>query len=85
MFRRSILFILAFAVGYRVAYVIVDTAGRATLRIPWRDSPRLLVDGATSAVKGRVAHVRAAVDEGRQTARQRERELRVENHLRQTS
>jgi len=83
--RRSVLFALAFAVGYRAAYLIVDAAGRAVLRVPWRDSPRLLVDGAAAGVRGRVAEVRAAVDEGRQAARQRERELRVENHLRRTS
>ncbi len=85
MVRRSLLFALAFAVGYRGAYLLVDTAGRAALRVPWRDSPRMLVDGATAGVRDRVAEVRAAVGEGKEAARQRERELRVENNLRQSS
>ncbi len=85
MLRRSVLFALAFVVGYRVAFLLVDTAGGAALRFPWRESPGMLVRGATAGVRGRVIEARAAIDEGKQTARQRERELRVENGLRQSS
>ncbi len=93
MVRRAVLFALAFAVGCRVAFVVVDTAGQAMGRFPWRDSPRLLAGEATSAVRGRVtdpvlgrlAEARAAIGEGKEAARQRERALRVENHLRQSS
>ena len=85
MLRRSVIFGIAFVLGYRVAYLIVDTVGQAALRFPWRDSPRMLVEGATAGVRGRMAEVRAAVDEGKQAARQRERELRAENGLRQSS
>ena len=85
MVRRSVLFAIAFVFGYRVAYVVVDTVGLAAIRFPWRESPGMLVRGATAGIRGRVIEVRAAVDEGKQTARQRERELRVENGLRQSS
>ncbi|MEA2685373.1 MAG: hypothetical protein QOE93_568 [Actinomycetota bacterium] len=88
--RRSLLFGLAFAFGYRAAYLFVDTIGRATLRFPWRESPGMLAGGATSAVREhltdpvreKVADIRAAVDEGKEAARQREAELRAENNLR---
>ena len=79
------MFALAFVVGYRIAFLLVDTAGQAAIRFPWRDSPGMLVRGATAGVRGRVIEARAAIDEGKQTARQRERELRVENHLRPSS
>lgn len=93
MLRRALLFVLAFAVGYRVAYVAVDAAGGAALRFPWRDSPRLAAGATALAVRARVtdpirdrlADARAALDEGRETAREREQELRSENHLRQSS
>jgi microcompartment protein CcmL/EutN len=45
----------------------------------------MLVRGATAGVRGRVIEARAAIDEGKQAARQRERELRAENGLRQSS
>ncbi len=85
MLRRVVIFVLAFAIGYRAAYVAVDAAGRAALSIPWRDSPRLLAGGATSVVRGRLTEARLAIEEGKQAARDREHELRVENHLRQSS
>lgn len=93
MVRRSLLFALAALVGYRVAYVVVDTIGRAALRFPWRESPRMLAGEATSAlrehitdpVRERLADARAAVGEGRQAMRRREAELRAENGLRQSS
>jgi len=91
--RRSVFFALAFAVGYRAAYLIVDVVGRAAFRFPWKDSPRMLVGEATSMVrervtdpvKLRVADARAAVDEGRDAMRRREEQLRTENGLRQSS
>lgn len=85
MLRRSLLFALAFVVGYRVAFLLVDTVGQAAVRFPWRESPGMLVRGATAGVRGRVIEARAAIDEGKQAARQRERELRAENGLRQSS
>ena len=91
MVRRTVLFALAFAVGFRVAYLVVDTVGRTAFRVPWRQSPRLLAEEATAVVRehvtdpvrGRVADARAAVGEGRQVMRRREAELRSENGLRQ--
>jgi hypothetical protein len=88
--RRSVTFVLAFVVGYRAAYVVVDTVGGAALDFPWRQSPRMLAGEASSVVrehltdpvKGRVADLRAAVGEGRQAMRHRESELRAENGLR---
>ncbi len=93
MVRRSVLFALAFAVGCRAAYVLVDTVGRAAVRFPWRQSPRMLATEATSAVRERVtdpvmervADARAALGEGRAVMRRREAELRAENGLRQSS
>jgi len=87
--RRPLAFALAFAFGYRVAYLIVDTAGGAALRFPWRKSPGMLAGGATSMVRAhvtapvleRVAGVKAAVGEGREAMRQREDELRTELRL----
>jgi hypothetical protein len=91
--RRPLLFALAFAGGYRVGYLVVDTVGGAALRFPWKDSPRLLAGGAGSMVKDRItvpvrermAKARAAVDEGRDAMRRRETELRAENGLRRSS
>ena len=85
MVRRLVIFALAFVVGYRVAYVVVDAVGEAAIAFPWRESPGMLVRGATAGVRGRLAEVRVALDEGKQAARQRERELRAENSLRQLS
>jgi hypothetical protein len=91
--KRSVVFLLAVAVGYRLAYVVVDTVGRAALQFPWRESPRMLAGEATAALRGRitdpvsrrVADARSAVGEGREVMRRRERELRAENGLRQSS
>ena len=90
MVRRSLTFALAFLAGYRAAYVVVDTVGRAAARFPWRQSPRMLVGEAGSLVRGhvtdpvreRVSDARAALGEGRQAMRLREQELRAENGLR---
>ena len=90
MVRRSVTFALAFLAGYRVAYVVVDTVGRAAPRFPWRQSPRMLAGEAGSLVREhvtdpvlhRVADARAALGEGRQAMRRREHELRAENGLR---
>jgi hypothetical protein len=87
--RRALLFAIAFVVGYRAAYLVVDAVGRAALRVPWRDSPRLLVGEVTAVVRGRltdpvlgrVGEVRAAVGEGREAMRRREQELRTEMNL----
>jgi hypothetical protein len=91
--RRSLTFALALLAGYRVAYLVVDTVGRAALQFPWRQSPGMLAGEASAAlrehltdpVRGRVADARAAVGEGRQAMRRREAELRTENGLRQSS
>jgi hypothetical protein len=91
--RRTVLFALAFAVGFRVAYVVVDTVGRTAVRFPWRQSPRMLAGEATAVmrehvtdpVRERMADARAAVGEGRQAMRRREAELRAENGLRPAS
>jgi len=88
--RRTVIFALAFAAGFRGSYLVVDTVGRTALTFPWRQSPRLLAGevgsvvraNVTDPVRGRVAGVRAAVGEGRQAMRQREDELRAENGLR---
>jgi hypothetical protein len=86
--RRALLFVIAFAAGYRAAYLAVDAAGRAALRLPWRDSPRMLLGEATSVVRGRlsgpvrerVSEVRAAVGEGREAIRRREQDLPAETN-----
>jgi len=91
--RRSVIFALGAVVGYRAAYLVVGTVGRAALRFPWRQSPGMLAGGATAAVRehltdpvrGRLSDARAAVGEGRQAMRRREAELRAENGLRQSS
>ena len=88
--RRTLTFALAFAAGFRVAYLTVDTVGRAALVFPWRQSPGMLGREATTALREhltdpvmeRVADARAAVGEGRQAMRRREAELRSENGLR---
>jgi hypothetical protein len=83
--KRLVLFAIAFVLGYRAAYLVVDTVGQAAIRFPWRESPGMLARGATAGLRGRVIEARAAIDEGKQTARQRERELRAENSLRPSS
>jgi hypothetical protein len=88
-----VVFVLALLAGYRAAYLVVDTVGRAALQFPWRQSPGMLAGEATAAlrehvtepVRGRMADARAAVGEGRQAMRRRETELRTENGLRQSS
>jgi len=89
--RRSLLFVLALVVGYRVAYVAVDRVGRAAIAFPWRQSPRMLAGEIGALLRGQVADpvrerlgdARAAVGEGRQAMHRREAELRAENGLRQ--